>query len=136
MFRVKIPMTLTLPSLVTIAALVTYYAFGIKVGLTRAKCGIAPPKMTGAPELEQAIRVHENTLENLVLFIPILWLFSYYVSPTWGAGLGVVWIVGRILYAVGYYQAPEKRGPGFGISSLSAIALLIGALIGAVRTLL
>jgi uncharacterized membrane protein YecN with MAPEG domain len=123
-------------SLVTVLALLMYFTFVIMVGRTRAKVGIKPPVMTGNPELERAIRVHGNTLEQMIVFLPALWLFGYYVDPLWASGLGVLWIAGRILYAWGYYQAAEKRGPGFGISTSTTIVLVLGALIGIVRTLL
>jgi uncharacterized membrane protein YecN with MAPEG domain len=77
--------------------------------------------------------VQQNTLEQLILFLPSLWLFSLFVSPVWGAGIGLIWIIGRILYAWGYYQAAEKRLLGFGINSLSILALLLGSLVGIIR---
>jgi hypothetical protein len=79
--------------------------------------------------------VQQNTLEQLALFIPALWLFSIYVSPIWGSALGAGWVVGRILYAWGYYQAAEKRGPGFAISSLSSIGLILGSLVGIILSM-
>lgn len=124
------------PGLITIAALLSYYVFSIKVGLARSKCGIKPPQMTGDPELERTIRVHENTLEQLVIFVPILWLFALYVSSLWASVLGGIWIIGRILYAWGYYQAAEKRVAGFGISSLSTLVLLVGSIVGIIRSLI
>jgi uncharacterized membrane protein YecN with MAPEG domain len=74
-------------------------------------------------------------LEQLALFIPALWLFSIYVSPIWGSALGAAWIVGRIAYAWGYYQAAEKRGPGFAISSLSGMVLILGSLVGIILSM-
>ncbi len=88
--------------------------------------------MTGDPNFERVVRVQQNTLEQLILFLPALWLFSGLVSSVWGAILGAVWIVGRILYAWGYYQAPEKRFPGFGMSIIATFALLGGALVGVI----
>jgi uncharacterized membrane protein YecN with MAPEG domain len=85
--------------------------------------------MTGDPNFERALRVQQNTLEQLIFFLPLLWIFSYYVNELWGAILGGIWIVGRVLYAWGYYQEAKKRALGFGISSLSGMALLLGCLI-------
>ena len=118
------------PSLVTIIALIVYQVVAINVGRARMKFKIMPPATTGDPEFDRVLRVQQNTLEQLVFFLPLLWLFSYYVSPMWGTGIGFIWVLGRILYALGYYQAPEKRTLGFGVSSISAIVLLIGALVG------
>jgi glutathione S-transferase len=72
----------------------------------------------------------------MILFLPSLWLFSQFVSPIWAAGIGAVWIVGRILFAWGYYQAAEKRVAGFGISTLATLTLLGGSLIGTIMSLL
>ncbi len=69
-----------------------------------------------------------NTLEWMPIFLPSLWLFAIYVSDPVAAALGVVWIVGRVLYMTGYSQAAEKRSVGFGIQWLAAGFLWLGAL--------
>lgn len=127
--------TYAFPSLVTALTLVVYLAITLNVGRARFKYKVKPPAMTGEPEFERVLRVQQNTLEQLVLFLPALWLFSVYVSPVWGSGIGAVWMLGRITYAWGYYQAAEKRGLGFGVSVLAVLTLLIGGLIGIVRSL-
>jgi uncharacterized membrane protein YecN with MAPEG domain len=118
------------PSLVTAIALLIYLVLTINVGRSRAKYKIMPPQMSGDPNFERVVRVQQNTLEQLVLFLPALWLFSEFISPVWGAGLGAVWVVGRIVYAWGYYQAAEKRTLGFAIGSLTLLTLLGGSLVG------
>jgi uncharacterized membrane protein YecN with MAPEG domain len=116
------------PSFVTALVLLIYLVLTLNVGRARFRYGVKPPAMTGNENFECVLRVQQNTLEQLVFFLPLLWLFSFYVSPNWGAALGLLWALGRILYAWGYYQAPEKRGPGFGLSSLSGLVLLFGSL--------
>jgi uncharacterized membrane protein YecN with MAPEG domain len=123
------------PALITLLALSLYFVLGINVGRARVKYKVMPPQMSGDPNFERVLRVQQNTLEQLVLFLPAFWLFCQYVSPVWGSVLGAVWVVGRILYAWGYYQAAEKRIPGFGIAALATIALLLGALVGVMRVL-
>ncbi|NEQ75299.1 MAG: MAPEG family protein [Okeania sp. SIO2D1] len=118
------------PSLITVVSLLMYFIVTINVGRARAKYNITPPQMTGEPNFERVLRVQQNTVEQIILFLPSLWLFSIFISSLWGAGIGTVWVVGRILFAWGYYQAAEKRTLGFGISSLAIITLLIGALVG------
>jgi uncharacterized membrane protein YecN with MAPEG domain len=118
------------PSLVTVAALIVYFVVTINVGRARAKYKIMPPAMSGNPDFERAVRVHENTLEQLIAFLPALWIFSVFVSPIWAAAIGGVWVLGRIIYAWGYYQAAEKRTIGFAISSLTYMILLIGSFVG------
>jgi uncharacterized membrane protein YecN with MAPEG domain len=117
-----------LVALVTLAALLAYLAMGINVGRMHAKTGIMAPTMTGDPRLERAVRVQMNMLEWLPIFLGSMWLFALYWSDLVAAALGAVWIVGRILYAVGYMADPAKRAPGFLIQALSALALLLGAI--------
>lgn len=115
-------------ALVTIAALLVYFWMSFQVGRARSKCGIAAPAMTGDPVLERTIRVHYNTLEWLPIFLVSLWLFAIYWLDWVAALLGVLWIVGRILYAVGYVADPRKRELGFVIQALATAVLLFGAL--------
>ena len=126
--------TLIFPSFVTTFTLIVYFVLTANVGRARAKYKVPVPHTAGDPDFERVFRVQQNTLEQLILFLPSLWLFSLFVSPIWGAGLGVFWIIGRILYAWGYYQAAEKRILGFGLNSLSILALLLGSLVGIIRT--
>ena len=116
-------------SIVTILALLVYFIIIINVGRARVKYKVAPPATTGDPNFERVLRVQQNTLEQLVFFLPLLWLFSYYISDLWGSILGTVWVLGRIIYAWGYYQAAEKRAIGFAIGSLSSMILFVGTLI-------
>lgn len=104
--------------------------FGMALATARVhrKTGILPPAMTGDPLLERTARAHANTLEWMPIFLPALWLFAIYWSPRWAAILGLLWIVGRIVYFIGYVAAAEKRFAGFGIQALSATALVLGAL--------
>ena len=118
------------PSLVTALTLIVYQVLTVNVGRARMKYKIMPPAMSGDENFERVVRVQQNTLEQLVFFLPALWLFSFYVNPLWGAGLGTVWLIGRIIFAWGYYQAAEKRVAGFAISTLSGISLVLGALVG------
>lgn len=117
----------------TVAALmlVEYFVFAMLVGVVRGKTGIDAPATTGDPRLERILRVQMNTLEQLIIALPAMWLFGLYVSATWGAGLGLVFIVGRIIYCMGYLSDPKKRGPGFLIGFLATIVLMFGGLYGA-----
>ena len=119
-----------LPSLVTAIALLVYFVVTANVGRARGKYGVKPPAMSGNPDFERVFRVQQNTLEQLIIFLPALWIFCLFVSPIWGSALGGVWILGRIFYAWGYYQAPEKRFLGFGMASLTTVVLLGGSLVG------
>lgn len=116
------------PALVTALAAILYLVLVINVGRARAKYGVMPPATTGNENFERVLRVQYNTLEQLAFFLPGLWLFAIYRDPGIAAILGAVWLLGRLLYAWGYYQAVEKRMVGFALSSLSSMLLVIGAL--------
>jgi uncharacterized membrane protein YecN with MAPEG domain len=114
-------------ALVTVAVLFTYLGLVVNVARTRKQCGISAPAMTGDPRLERAIRIHYNTLEWLPVFLAAMWLFAVYWDDWVAAGLGLVWIVGRLIYAMGYMADPAKRAPGFLIQALATFVLLFGA---------
>jgi uncharacterized MAPEG superfamily protein len=125
------------PVAVVIAlALIEYTVFGLLVGRARGRFGIAAPAVTGHEVFERYFRVHQNTLELLVAFIPAIWLFGAYVNPTWAALLGLVYVVARIAYLRGYVADPARRELGFAFSVLPIFVLLLGALYGAARQLL
>lgn len=126
---------LVFPSLVTVLTLILYFILTVNVGRARFKYKVPVPQTSGDADFERVFRVQQNTLEQLIPFLPSLWLFSLFVSPIWGAGIGGVWIIGRILYAWGYYQAAEKRIIGFAINILSSLVLLLGSLVGIILAL-
>jgi len=122
--------------LVILLALIEYTVFQGLVGRARVKYGVRAPAIAGNPDFERVNRVHQNTLEALIVFIPAVWIFGLYLSARWAAGLGLLFIVGRAIYAIGYFRAAEKRGPGAGITGLTNVALVLGAIVGVVRALL
>jgi glutathione S-transferase len=122
---------------ISLLAVLLYTYMGIAVGQMRGKHQIAAPAMVGHPELERAIRVHYNTLESLPAFLAALWIATLFFHSGsmpalgWLAPLlGVVWIVGRVIYMRGYMQAPDKRGTGFAISSLAVLVMILLGFIG------
>ena len=115
-------------AIVTLLCGLVTFGMALTVSRTHSKTGLLAPTMTGDPLLERAIRGHSNTVEWVPIFLPSMWLFAIYWSAAWAAGLGALWLVGRIAYFVGYLSAPEKRFPGFFIQSIAAFALLLGAL--------
>lgn len=127
------PATL-LAALATLLAVLVALWTAIRVARTRGRVKIMPPVMTGSPELECALRVQANTVEQIVIFLPALWLATLYF-PGWTPGvLGIVWCLARILYAMGYSAArPGAREPGFIIAMLSTLTLIVLAGIGIVR---
>ena len=115
-------------ALVSLLALLVYFWMSLQVGRARGKSGINPPAMTGDALLERAVRVQSNTLEWLPIFLVSLWLFAIYWNELVAAGLGVVWIIGRLVYSVGYMAEPAKRSTGFLIQLLASAVLQFGPL--------
>ena len=121
-----------LTAIVIALALLEYSVITILCGRARARCGVVAPATSGNPTFERYFRAQQNTVEQLIIFVPAMLLFGQYVSAPIGAGLGLVFIIGRALFARGYYRDPPKRASGFGLSLLSNLVLLLGGLIGAV----
>jgi len=115
---------------VIILALLQFLVFGGFVARARVKSGVEAPAMTGDLVFERCNRAHYNTMEQLIMFIPGMWLFGTYVSTTVAAGLGLLFIVGRTVYFRAYIAEPASRGPGFGLSVLPTFVLLLGGLGG------
>jgi uncharacterized MAPEG superfamily protein len=125
-----------LVAVVIALALLEFVIFGALVGRARGRYGVNAPATSGHEIFDRYFRVHYNTMELLVVFVPAIWLFGLYVSPGWGAILGFTFIVGRALYLRGYVADPKKREIGFGLSVLPVAILLVGALLGAIRVAL
>jgi glutathione S-transferase len=117
--------------IVTALALLQFMVFGVQVGGARTKYGVKAPAIIGNEIFERHFRVQQNTLEQLLGLVPGLYLFSHYFNPLWAAALGVVYLIGRQIYAASYVKDPAKRGPGFGLTFLPTVILIVGGLIGA-----
>lgn len=113
---------------VTLLAVALYFSTGLMVAKARQKFGVVLPATTGHADFERVFRVQQNTLEWMPIFLPSLWLFALYVSDVWAAVLGLVWIVGRIVYMRGYADAAEKRHAGFFVQMSACAVLWLGAL--------
>jgi glutathione S-transferase len=126
------PATLLTAAATLLAVLIALWT-AILVARTRGRVGIKPPATTGSPELECALRVQANTVEQFIIFLPALWLAALYFQGWIPGVLGLAWCIGRILYALGYRaEKPGGRETGFFISILSTLALIVLAGIGIV----
>ena len=128
------PATL-LTAAATVLAILVSVATGILVARTRGKTGIHPPVMTGPPELERALRVQANTLEQFAIFVPALWLAALYFQGWIPAALGLVWSLGRIIY-IFQYLGGKNRVVGFGLTIWPTLILVVLAIIGIVQAAL
>ncbi|MFK7914363.1 MAG: MAPEG family protein [Pseudomonadales bacterium] len=119
-------------TIVAMFALLQYLLFGIAVGRARGRSGISAPAVTGNEEFERYFRAHQNTMEQLVILTPALFAAGYFVDDLFAAAFGLLFIAGRQLYFNRYVSEPTKRGPGMLLTAVSNLALILGAIIGAV----
>lgn len=122
-------------AIVTVLALIEFFLLGFLVARARGKFGVPAPATSGHELFERQFRVHMNTLEQLVVFLPTLWIFASFVHPLWGAALGVVFIIGRAIYAVSYVRDPKSRALGFALTALPSFAMMIAILVWAVKAI-
>jgi glutathione S-transferase len=107
--------------IVTALAVLQFIVFGFRVGGARGRYGVKAPAMTGNEIFERHSRVQMNTLEQLIAFLPGIYMFSHYFSPK--------------VAAFTYVKDPANRSVGFGMTFLPVVILVLGGLIGAVRAL-
>ena len=126
---------MTYVDIVTALALLQFMVFGFKVGKARGRYGVTAPAIAGNEIFERYFRVQQNTLEQLIVFLPALYVFCHYYSPLVAAALGVVYLIGREIYAFTYVKDPKKRELGYLLTALPVAILLLGGLFGAIRHL-
>ena len=119
---------------VTILDMVLYFAVTFKVALGRGKHKVAAPAITGPDEFNRIFRVQQNTLEHLMLHLPLLWIAAFAMSDVFAAAFGIIWTFGRVLYARGYYQKAKRRQKGFIIAMFVNAILFIGAVTGTIAS--
>ena len=117
-------------ALVTVLTVLFYSYTVFLVGRARAQFKVPAPAMSGHPDFDRIFRVQMNSLEWMPIFLPLLWLFAFYVTDVAAAALGLVWIAARILYVVHYTEAAGRRGLGFTVQTAVCVGLLVGALAG------
>lgn len=125
-------MAMHFAAIITLLSTLLFFVTVLQVGAARIKYKVKAPATTGDENFERLFRVQMNTLESLVLFLPALWLFNNYVSALWTGILGMVWLIGRVDYAISYARSADARSRGYAISALAFIALVIGAGVGIV----
>ena len=119
--------------IVTVLALLEFFYFSLEVGRARGRYNVPAPATTGNEMFERYFRVHMNTMELLVMFIPSILLFGLYANPYVAAGLGVVYLIGRLVYLFAYVKEPKTREVGFGLSVVPIVIMMLGAIFGAGR---
>ena len=120
-------------SLIVLLALLQYVWFTMRVGISRGKYQVDAPSCEGDENWERLFRVQQNTMEQLIVFIPASYAFAYYMSATWVLLAGGLYIIGRFLYSAEYLKDPKTRTPGMTITLLANVILLAGALFGLIK---
>ena len=117
----------------TLLTLLLYLVVSLNVARARGKYGVKAPAVTGNEHFERAYRVQMNTLEQMVFFLPSMWLYAILLTDKGAAVGGLIWIIGRAIYSVSYIRSPASRGVGFTISFIAEIGLFLGAAYGIVK---
>ncbi|HEX7964936.1 MAG TPA: MAPEG family protein [Gammaproteobacteria bacterium] len=115
--------------------LMEYSLFAGFVALARVRYKVPAPAIAGHPDFERRFRVQQNTLEQLIVTIPSLWIFAVTLSPLWAALFGLVFILGRAWYAWGYYRSAPGRHWGFTAGAWGTGLLAAGAFLGIFKDL-
>lgn len=121
-------------AIVTSLALMQAVYFALQVGGARQKHGISAPNSSGSDEFDRHNRIHLNTMEQLIVLLPAMWMFGYFVHPQWAAGIGLVFIFSRLMYRRAYLKDPKSRGRAFGIGFVAQSILLVGSIVGAIMS--
>lgn len=127
------PATILSAAVTILTALVLFHAM-VMVGRTRRAHGIWPPATTGHPQVERALRAQANSGEQMVIFLPLLWVATLYFHGWIPAALGFIWCIARFFYTLGYVREAGKRGPGFLVAMLATFALFILSVWGVVAS--
>ena len=120
---------------VTLLTLLVYLVVSLNVARARGKYGVKAPAVTGNEHFERAYRVQMNTLEQMVFFLPSMWLYALLLTDKGAAVGGLIWVIGRMIYSVSYVRNPASRGVGFTISFIAEIGLFLGAAYGVIKAL-
>ena len=118
--------------IIALLAVLQFFVFGVLVGRARLRYGVRAPAVTGNEQFERVFRVQMNTLEQLVGFLPALLIAGLYWSQAMVAGLGLVWLIGRLIYRHSYIADPTKRQLGFLLTVVPTFVLLVLGLVGTV----
>ena len=118
---------LPLTAIATLVTMILYMWITLNVARARTRYGVVAPHVTGDETFQRIYRVQCNTVEQLALFLPMLWLTAVLTTDWYAAAVGGFWVLGRFLYAVGYYRNARSRRLGFNLNLLALVLLFCAA---------
>ena len=111
---------------VTMLTALLLFGLAFMTGMARekGKVAILETYTTTNKDFLIANRIHLNTLENALVFLPLLWVATLFSGlPQYAATAGAIWLLARVAYAYVYRRNPAKRAPAFMLSLLSLLVL-------------
>jgi len=122
--------------IVSTLLLIQYTFFAMRAGLSRGKADIKAPAMSGDEHFERNLRVQINTLEQLIVTLPAMWICAIYFRADVAAILGATFLIARFMYSAAYIANPPSRAPGMIIGFLANIGLMGCSLFAAITALI
>lgn len=112
-------------ALITVATVLLYrlLSYDVRRAWLRYARGIPNPH---EEHFERLYRIQMNTLEHIIFFLPSLWLCAFYFSIPVASVLGLIWVIGRGWYAIGYFTTPSRPPVGFHIAMLASLLIFAG----------
>ena len=123
-------------TIIVLLAIVQFQYFGVAVGRARGRHEVKAPAVHGDEQFERFHRAHQNTLEQLIAFIPAIYACAYFSYEWLAIAGGIGYVLGRFIYFRSYIAEPARRGIGMIATMAASVLLIAAALIGAVRMLL
>ncbi len=127
---------MALVALVTLLLIMQFMFFMAMVGKARGAADVSAPAMTGDETFERNVRVHLNTLEQLMIALPAMWVCAHYFNTTLAASMGLLFLIGRFVYRAAYLADPSKRGTGVMIGFLASVVMVLTGLWGVIGSLI
>ena len=106
--------------------------FGIEVGRARQRLRIEAPAVSGNDEFDRYFRAHQNSLEQLIVFLPAVLVAAYLGYSITAVVCGVFYLVGRAIYFRSYVKDPKKRTLGFVLSFFSTVILIMTSFVSSI----
>lgn len=119
---------------VTLLDMALYSIITFNVSRARGKYKVSAPNVDGPDIFQRIFRTQMNTVEQLVIHLPLLWIAAFSMDDVFAASFGAIWLFGRILYARGYYRKAKSRAKGFIISMFVNLILFCGAIAGTIAS--